>query len=154
MSQTVVNLGFGKFPCDIDPRNFGTIGLMGNICTTYGVVGEVWSKTSFAITLLRITGGKTKAFVWFTIVSMNIAMGLLAIFTWVQCDPVSKTWDHTVPGTCWSSAVTNGYGVFSGVYSGVMDITLALLPWKIVWNLQMRKQEKLGVAIGMSMGLL
>lgn len=35
-----------------------------------------------------------------------------------------------------------------------MDATLALLPWKIVWNLQMRTQEKWGVALAMSMGVL
>jgi hypothetical protein len=35
-----------------------------------------------------------------------------------------------------------------------MDIALALLPWKLIWNLQMRKQEKIGVAFAMSCGLL
>jgi hypothetical protein len=39
-------------------------------------------------------------------------------------------------------------------YSGVMDIVLALLPWSIVWNLQMKKKEKIGVAVAMSMGVL
>lgn len=35
-----------------------------------------------------------------------------------------------------------------------MDILLALLPWSVVWNLQMKKQEKIGVAVAMSMGVL
>lgn len=35
-----------------------------------------------------------------------------------------------------------------------MDITLALLPWKILWNLQMRTPEKIGVIFAMSLGLL
>ena len=35
-----------------------------------------------------------------------------------------------------------------------MDFTLALLPWKIVWNLQMKRREKVGVALAMSMGIL
>jgi hypothetical protein len=35
-----------------------------------------------------------------------------------------------------------------------MDAALALLPWKIVWNLQMKTQEKFGVALAMSMGIL
>jgi len=39
-------------------------------------------------------------------------------------------------------------------YSGLMDIVLALLPWSVVWNLQMRKKEKIGVAVAMSMGVL
>jgi len=35
-----------------------------------------------------------------------------------------------------------------------MDITLALLPWTLIWKLQMKKKEKAGVAIAMSMGIL
>jgi hypothetical protein len=39
-------------------------------------------------------------------------------------------------------------------YSGAQDFVLALLPWTIVWKLQMRKKEKLGVAFAMSLGIL
>ena len=34
-----------------------------------------------------------------------------------------------------------------------MDIILALLPWKVVWPLNMRKKEKIGAIIAMSMGV-
>jgi hypothetical protein len=39
-------------------------------------------------------------------------------------------------------------------YSGAQDFVLALLPWTIVWNLQMKRKEKLGVAFAMSLGIL
>jgi hypothetical protein len=39
-------------------------------------------------------------------------------------------------------------------YSGAQDFVLALLPWTLVWNLQMRKKEKIGVAFAMSLGVL
>jgi len=35
-----------------------------------------------------------------------------------------------------------------------MDLTLALLPWTLVWKLQMKPAEKIGVAVAMSMGIL
>lgn len=35
-----------------------------------------------------------------------------------------------------------------------MEFVLALLPWKIVWNLQMKGNEEFGVAVAMSMGIL
>jgi hypothetical protein len=35
-----------------------------------------------------------------------------------------------------------------------MDLTLAMLPWTVIWKLQMRKAEKVGVAVAMSMGVL
>lgn len=34
-----------------------------------------------------------------------------------------------------------------------MDIVLALLPWKIVWNVSINKREKTGAVLAMSMGV-
>jgi len=34
-----------------------------------------------------------------------------------------------------------------------MDITLALLPWRLIWGLQMKMKEKIGVAVAMSCGV-
>lgn len=39
-------------------------------------------------------------------------------------------------------------------YSGCMDFILALLPWMVLWNLEMKKREKAGIALAMSMGIL
>lgn len=35
-----------------------------------------------------------------------------------------------------------------------MDIVLAIIPWKIIWNLTMNKKEKFGVLMAMSLGVL
>lgn len=43
---------------------------------------------------------------------------------------------------------------FGAAYSGVIDIVLAFLSWSIVWRLQMKRKEKIGVAVAMSMGVL
>ena len=40
------------------------------------------------------------------------------------------------------------------VWAALMDISLALLPWKILWGLEMRTAEKIGVCLAMSLGLL
>ncbi len=40
------------------------------------------------------------------------------------------------------------------VYSGSMDILLAILPWKIVWKVAIHKREKFGALVAMSMGVL
>ncbi len=111
--------------------------------------------------------------VWYIIVSMNIAMGLSALFVWVQCIPVTKSWNPFADGTCWPPYVLVYYDIFSAgelcsfagcvpllhakgplVYSALMDFTLALLPWTLIWKLQMKPKEKAGVAIAMSMGIL
>jgi hypothetical protein len=35
-----------------------------------------------------------------------------------------------------------------------MDLVLAILPWTVIWKLQMKRKEKIGVALAMSMGVL
>jgi hypothetical protein len=85
---------------------------------------------------------------------MNVAMLLQAVFVWIKCDPVEKNWKPMVPGTCWDLRVSNGYGFFSGALSGVCDVLFALLPWRLVWGLRMRRKEKIGVVVAMSMGVL
>ena len=34
-----------------------------------------------------------------------------------------------------------------------MDLVLALLPWKLVWPLNMQRKEKIGAIVAMSMGV-
>ncbi|EXF72978.1 hypothetical protein CFIO01_04684 [Colletotrichum fioriniae PJ7] len=149
-----VSLGFGKHVYQINPVNFPQIGLNGNVISTISITSAVWSKTSFATTLLRIEEkGWTRNLIWGAIISMNVLMGLNAMAAWVQCTPIEKYWLPQTPGKCWSPKVAAYYGVFAAGYSALMDILLAMLPWKLIWGLQMKMKEKIGVGIAMSMGL-
>jgi hypothetical protein len=47
------------------------------------------------------------------IVSVNLFLGLSALFTYVQCRPIARLWDSTVPGSCWPSKVIVTYNSFS-----------------------------------------
>ncbi|KAL8313190.1 hypothetical protein RB593_007407 [Gaeumannomyces tritici] len=99
MVQVQTGLGYGKHFYDIPIENSNTMALYGLITITVAVMGQVWSKTSFAMTLLHITGPKAKV-----------------------------------------------------VYSGLADVALALVPWQVIMGLNLKMQEKLGVALAMSMG--
>lgn len=39
-------------------------------------------------------------------------------------------------------------------YSALCDFILAFLPWKMIFNLQMKRSERIGVALALSMGVL
>jgi len=39
-------------------------------------------------------------------------------------------------------------------YSAAMDFVLALIPWKILLELNMKRAERMGAAIAMSMGVM
>jgi hypothetical protein len=141
------------------------------------IIGCVLSKTSFALTLLRIvTKTWMKALLWFIIITMNAIMWLCAICYLIQCKPTAALWDIKLmaTATCWPTIVFETIALTAGgistltsvlsflghtndsllAYSGCMDFILAVLPWAVLWKLQMRRREKFGIAIAMSMGVL
>jgi hypothetical protein len=176
LTSASVALGFGKHMGDVDMANMATISLNSNIASTFSILSAVLSKTSFAVTLLRITEGYTKICVWIIIAVMNASMWVCALFTWIKCNPPRKTWDYTVPGTCWDTSIMTAYSIFSAgasapegllpprhslltdiprlAISGLGDLALSLLPWKVLFNLQIKRKEKIGVGFAMSMGVL
>lgn len=148
-------LGYGKHIYDV-PFDIPTIEktiLAISVGGTLSITAAIWSKTSFALTLLRLTDGWLKKFIWFCIITTNIGMGLSALFVWIQCKPIQKAWHPFMEGTCWPPEVIVKYNIFSAAYSAIMDLTLALLPWKLIWGLQMKRKEKIGVAVAMSCGI-
>lgn len=81
----------------------------------FGIIALCTSKSSFAVTLLRLAVAKWQTCVlWFIILSLNISLGLCALFLFVQCDPVEKAWNLSTPGTCWPQSVTIGFSIFAG----------------------------------------
>ena len=111
-----------------------------------------WTKTAFAVSLLRLVQGRTKAFVWFLIITLNIALGFSAMVPWIQCQPVAKRWHFELEGQCWPLAVGIKIWIGTGALSSLYDFILAVLPWTFLYSLTLRKKEKLGILVAMSMG--
>ncbi|KAH8843581.1 hypothetical protein MCOR27_010509 [Pyricularia oryzae] len=153
LTTYVVKLGYGKHAWDVPFENVDAQALIGLICTTLAITSAAWSKTSFALTLLRIAGKRVKIVIYFLIFSMNTLMGVGALLMWVNCKPLRKAWQPMIEGYCWDRQLDVIFGIFSGSYSGISDLALALLPWTIILKLQMKTREKFGIALAMSMGV-
>ncbi|KAI0008735.1 hypothetical protein F4779DRAFT_618261 [Xylariaceae sp. FL0662B] len=116
-------------------------------------LGAAWSKTSFAITLLRIAKPKIKTALWSIIISMNIVVSISVIMRWAQCQPFRKTWEPHAEGNCLDRDAILGFTIYAGAYSALMDFVLAFIPWPIITKLQMQTSEKIGISVAMSMGV-
>ncbi|KAI1406401.1 hypothetical protein F4819DRAFT_156938 [Hypoxylon fuscum] len=152
-----VHAGFGKHTADVI-REHGVealvrIGERDHIVGFLTPFAIAWSKTSFAVTLLHITKGKTKIVIWAVIVSTNLLLIMAAFSFFFQCTPVEKLWNPMVPGTCWPN-LNSVLSMLVSAYSGFMDFVLALLPWSFIWKLNLVRKEKIGVAVAMSMGII
>ncbi|CAK7225184.1 hypothetical protein SCUCBS95973_005775 [Sporothrix curviconia] len=148
-----VALGFGHHFGDFPNDNLEKYGIFSILSGFFSILSAVCSKTSFAITLLRLTDGWLKRVIWAIIISMNILMPLSALFLFVSCNPPAKSWNKALPGKCWPNNVSVIYGIVVGAYSSGCDLALALLPWRILMQFRMYRREKIGVALAMSMGV-
>lgn len=124
------------------------------VATTFSVLGAASSKTSFAITLLRLTKGIMRKVIWFAIISMNIVLVFNVILQFIRCQPTWVAWNSGAGGSCWSRSIITYYSVAAAAYSATMDILLAMVPWSVIMRLKMHLKEKIGVAICMSLGIM
>ena len=132
-----IHFGFGRRNADIPPGNFPALLLALSFVGSFMIIGAAWSKTSFAISLLRISSssssaaytstasgqdlssiqGKShrwmRALIWFIIVSVNLVLGVSVLFTWIRCWPLQKMWISALEGTCWNRWITLHYNMFT-----------------------------------------
>ncbi|KAI1640965.1 hypothetical protein F4809DRAFT_588197 [Biscogniauxia mediterranea] len=121
-------------------------------------IATAWSKTAFAITLLSIAKTRTtKAFLWMAIVFLNIICYLFAIGFWsktCESDRSQGFASAVLPGPCWSADSFTLVMYIQASFSAAMDLTLAFLPWPIIWRTQLQVPEKIGLGISMSLGVI
>ncbi|KAH8900447.1 hypothetical protein GQ53DRAFT_633211 [Thozetella sp. PMI_491] len=142
-----IQLGFGKHIWDVPAQNLHTLDILGSVIGTLSLVATALSKTSFALTLLRLPVRNIKWPLWFIIITLNVTSYISAASNWIKCtEPLTGSFCMTV------NAIVV-YGMAAGFYCAAMDFILALLPWKFLWKLQMDKSEKIGTMIAMSMGI-
>ena len=107
-------IGYGKHIWDFHPKDLPMFLFVSNTSGFFSILGAMWSKTSFALTVLRISDGWTKKAIWFMVVSINVLMGFNALATYIQCTPVEKLWSpFMTDGRCWPKEVIINYNIFT-----------------------------------------
>jgi hypothetical protein len=169
-----INYGLGRHVTALPLDKLDRLTLCGHISLVLDGTAQMWSKTSFAITILRLVEGKWRALVWFMIITINLLGGVGCLLFWINCTPLPHVWTPSIPGTCWDTNITIDIGMVSSgkseanmyeasvrsltlvtiAYSGACDLALVLVSWRLILPLRMRTTEKVGVAIAMSFGIL
>jgi hypothetical protein len=145
--------GFGHHITEINPAEFTDMIKWLSLGSRPIVLAVALSKSSFALTLWRVSEGRAwRLLMVFIIVSMCALMSTNFIMLFCRCRPLAKQWDPKIPGDCFSGEINEAFTTFAAAWSAAMDFFLALLACKLVYGLQMRPHEKLGLALAMSMG--
>ncbi len=106
-------MGFGRPLTQFNMNNLDIFLLFSNLAGSFSILAALWSKTSFAVTVLRISSGWFKALVWFIIITVNACLGVAIAITWAQCTPIEKVWHPHLAGECWPKGVQIRYNIFT-----------------------------------------
>lgn len=148
LSIYTTKFGLGQHVGDVDPLKLPQLMHLLPIGQFFAVVSVAVSKSSFILTLLRLVEVLwQKIALWFMLVTINLSMGSIAIVQFYQC---------AVPPTpgCVPNSTVIGLGIYAAGYSSAMDLVLTTFPTLIIWKLQMKKSDKIGIIASMSLGVV
>ncbi|KAI1059116.1 hypothetical protein LB507_003905 [Fusarium sp. FIESC RH6] len=155
--EAAVQIGLGRhieYILTAHPEDAVPLALLGQISQPFVVMSCALGKTSFSISLMRLAVQPfIHRFLWFIVISMLTLHILISIIVFVRCKDPRTTWNPAIVSECWAPEVYLGVMYFIGAYSAATDFILALLPWAMLWNLNMKNREKFGVAFAMSLGV-
>ncbi|KAI1107994.1 hypothetical protein F5Y14DRAFT_437826 [Nemania sp. NC0429] len=152
--QRIIVWGYGAHVDDVASENVHWIIAYLQIVSGVVRLSTNLARASFAITLLQLSNEREKVFVWFALLTMLAVTTPAIILPFVSCRPYSKIFDPSIPGTCIDQAASVAYFNFEGAYTALIDFLLVALPWWIISKLQMRRVERLGASLGLSLGVL
>ncbi|KAM3421885.1 hypothetical protein BST61_g2262 [Cercospora zeina] len=123
------------------------------------LLNQSLTKTAFAVTLLKLTRGFSTwkichAILWFCIVSMCSFNLAKIVVEWARVcnkDVYNKPYRLDF---CLKTDDRSKFKEGGNYYNVIMDFIFALFPWVITWNLDMRRREKVGLCITMSLGMV
>jgi hypothetical protein len=93
----------------VNLNNFVHIEYLVQCELTVSVIAITLSKISFGLTLLRLTDGWARRFVYFAIATLAIFATPACVILWLQCQS-----SVSIPGRCLGKRVSVTYGQFQG----------------------------------------
>ncbi|OHE97026.1 hypothetical protein CORC01_07635 [Colletotrichum orchidophilum] len=125
-----------------------------NISSCGTLIGQAWTKSAFGVTLIRMSNQWQRWILYFCIVTMNVYMIAKVVLQWAKvCGSKSYDADYRL-NICLEKNFRNDFKEGGNVYNIIMDFIFACFPWLITRSLEMRRAEKIGLCITMSLGMI
>ncbi|TQN64149.1 hypothetical protein CSHISOI_11274 [Colletotrichum shisoi] len=125
-----------------------------NISSCGTLIGQAWTKTAFGVTLLRMSNRWQRWVLYFCIATMNMYMVAKVLIQWGKvCGSKTYEGDYRLQ-FCLEKQFRDDFKEGGNVYNIVMDFVFACFPWLITRTLEMKRAEKVGLCITMSLGMI
>ncbi|KAK6857131.1 hypothetical protein PG995_007318 [Apiospora arundinis] len=152
-----LGLGLGQDRLLLHPGRLYRIATLALVYPNLETVVVGTARVSFALALLRLRRDRWwRMLIWMVIVGLVvITMFALVLARLTQCIPMQKLQYGNMEGTCRGDGKSVLYvGWASGAWSAFSDFALIAMSWIVVWSVKMRKREKIGMALAMSIGVV
>ncbi|THW34250.1 hypothetical protein D6D25_05315 [Aureobasidium pullulans] len=114
----------------------------------------IFIKSSICVALIRLVVTRRLLYTLYAILALSASYGFIAMMTvLLQCRPLRATWEPSA-GTCSNQGIIVHISYFVTACSITTDLACAVMPFVILWKLQMRRRLKFTVAAMLSLGFL
>ncbi|KAF2967361.1 hypothetical protein GQX73_g6197 [Xylaria multiplex] len=124
-----------------------------NTALFQATIGTV--KTAILLDWTRTFVPRGRTSFWWTcqiVMWANIVYYIVVTITSaISCSPREKIWHPTTPGTCFNTRV---FFVTNASLNLASDILILALPHRVIWNLKMSTQKKIGVSLVFAVGVI
>ncbi|KAE9366307.1 hypothetical protein N431DRAFT_419496 [Stipitochalara longipes BDJ] len=152
-----VMYGAGRHAAYISPPSKITTGLKLNFVTQPVLLsGVTFVKVSIGFFLLRIApDNRYRRSIIGAITFLLVITTFFIITLFVQCSPLAAVWDFSLRPTasCWNPSVLRKMSYANSSLNLVTDLGFALVPWPILWNIQLAKRIKVALLAVLSLGV-
>jgi hypothetical protein len=101
--------GLGRHVQFLDNEERSAVLGLGAVAAVLTIASSVWSKTSFALFLLRISSSGctewTRKALIIIIITLNVMPPLALVGFFASCSPIRRNWQLDVEGSCWPPRV-------------------------------------------------
>ncbi|WYZ43250.1 hypothetical protein EsH8_VI_000949 [Colletotrichum jinshuiense] len=126
---------------------------MANSYFWFYVFQEFWCftlvtlKWSLGFTLLRIANGQrwVQIIIYTCLALVTVCTGGTGMYLFFQCSPVEKNWHQQIEGTCQPREIQTALSFLVAAVSISTDWIFAVLPFALIWRLQMANKVKASV---------
>ena len=126
------------------------------VFTTFSILAIAFGKMAVIQFIVQLEGTKRngKRILYFCAASNYIVSFIFIPLLWAQCNPVSKIWNPSIAGACYSTERYTTFAYFQGSFGAALDTALALYPALMLWHLQVKLHVKLGLIILFGFGIV
>ncbi|KAF6839853.1 cation-transporting atpase 4 [Colletotrichum musicola] len=104
-------------------------------------------KWAIGFTLLRIANGQrwVQIVIYTCLILVTLCTGGTGMYLFFQCSPVEKNWYPMMPGECKARQIQTALSFLVAAVSISTDWIFAILPFALIWKLQMASKVKMSV---------